>query len=273
MSNEPTTTIVEPHDNSGPIATRATLVPESSVWLQIIERAVESGKDISQLGQLLDLQQKWEAEQARKAFVAAFAAFKAEAPTNIGRGGTVDFTSQKGRTNYNYVKLDAAADALVPILSRHGLAHSWDTQQTQQGITVTCHIEHVAGYSRAVTLTAMPDTSGNKNAVQAIGSTITYLQRYTFLSALGIAQGDMDNDGSGGGPVVITDDQVGELNDLIVSTGTNLTRFLEWAEVTALDAMPSDKFTKAIDFLQQKRRKQKPAAPAQAEPREPGAEG
>ena len=40
-----------------------------------------------------------------------------------------------------------------------------------------------------------PDNSGSKNSIQAIGSTTTYLQRYTLFSILGLAAGE-DDDGS-----------------------------------------------------------------------------
>jgi hypothetical protein len=146
----------------------------------------------------------------------------------------------------------------VPLLSKNGLTHSWDTQQDANGlVTVTCHVEHAAGHSKSVTLRAMPDSSGAKNSVQAIGSTITYLARYTFLAALGIAQADLDDDGAGsGGEAKVTADQVGEINDLLVNTKTDLKRFLAWAEVDALDSMPAAMFAKAIDFLNKKKSKQ-----------------
>jgi hypothetical protein len=51
------------------------------------------------------------------------------------------------------------------------------------------------GHSEETTLRAIPDTSGSKNSIQAIGSTVTYLQRYTLLAAVGMAAAGMDNDG------------------------------------------------------------------------------
>jgi hypothetical protein len=42
------------------------------------------------------------------------------------------------------------------------------------------------------------DATGNKNPVQQIGSTVTYLQRYTLLAATGLATSDSDDDGRGG---------------------------------------------------------------------------
>ena len=43
-------------------------------------------------------------------------------------------------------------------------------------------------------MTALADKTGSKNAVQAIGSTVTYLQRYTLIGALGITTADDDMD-------------------------------------------------------------------------------
>ena len=39
------------------------------------------------------------------------------------------------------------------------------------------------------------DTSGSKNAIQAMGSTVQYLRRYTLESVLGIATSSIDVDG------------------------------------------------------------------------------
>jgi hypothetical protein len=41
------------------------------------------------------------------------------------------------------------------------------------------------------------DMSGGKNDIQQIGSTQTYLQRYTLIGGLGLSTADEDNDGCG----------------------------------------------------------------------------
>lgn len=41
------------------------------------------------------------------------------------------------------------------------------------------------------------DNSGGKNPVQAVGSTMWYLQRYSFCAVLGIAPRDQDGDAGG----------------------------------------------------------------------------
>jgi hypothetical protein len=49
-------------------------------------------------------------------------------------------------------------------------------------------------------LEGAPDTSGSKNSIQAVGSTVSYLERYTLLAATGLAAKDQDDDGRGGAP-------------------------------------------------------------------------
>jgi ERF superfamily len=62
---------------------------------------------------------------------------------------------------------------------------------------VTCILTHQMGHSEETTLAGAPDNSGSKNSIQAIGSTVTYLERYTLLAATGLAAANGDNDGQG----------------------------------------------------------------------------
>lgn len=153
---------------------------------RLIEVALQSGADVAQLEKLMDMQLRWEANEARKAFVTAMSAFRAEAPT-IGKN--------KAGHNSNYASIDNITNTINPLLAKHGLSFGWVTEQGET-ITVHCDVTHVQGHSQRVSLSAGPDTSGSKNSIQAIGSTVSYLQRYTLLSALGLATGEHDNDGN-----------------------------------------------------------------------------
>ena len=150
------------------------------------------------LAKLMDLQERWEKNTARKEYVAAMSEFKKSAPPAILKHSKVDFTTGKGRTNYNYANLGDVTTQVTPLLAKHGLHAAWETAMPQNGpISVTCHITHSAGHRESVTLSGPADMSGNKNAMQAIGSAVTYLQRYTLLAALGLATME-DDDGRGG---------------------------------------------------------------------------
>ncbi len=164
---------------------------------QLIALALERQADPNTLSKLMDLQERWEAGRSRKAFVAAMTAFKQEAPAVLKKNDQVDFTTAKGRTHYNYANLGSIVQEITAILGKHELSASWSTSQEGNNVTVTCHVTHIAGHRESVALTGPIDESGNKNRIQAVGSTVTYLQRYTLLAALGLATGE-DEDGTGG---------------------------------------------------------------------------
>jgi hypothetical protein len=93
--------------------------------------------------------------------------------------------------------LSDVTDAIGPALARHQLSYEWDIHQASNAITVDCILTHVQGHSKKVTLTAAPDNSGMKNAIQQVASTTTYLQRYTLLAITGMSTKGMDDDGRG----------------------------------------------------------------------------
>lgn len=174
-------------------------LPEKQEPSQLIALALERQADPEILKKLMDLQERWEAGQARKAYVAAMTAFKQEAPAVLRKNDKVDFTSARGRTAYNYANLGSIVQEISALLGKHQLSASWSTEQQANRVTVSCHITHVGGHRESVTLNGPIDESGNKNLIQAVGSTVTYLQRYTLLAALGLATIEDDDDGRKGG--------------------------------------------------------------------------
>lgn len=173
-------------------------VPEAQVLstpLRMLEIAVSQNADIAKLEKLMELHQRWEANEARKAFVGAMAQFKAE-PMNILKRKDVNIP---GGAKFKHATLADVVDGVVANLSKYELSHKWITEQDGDAITVTCVITHVAGHSESTQLKAPPDAGPGRNKIQAIGSTITYLQRYTLMAVCGLAAKDMDNDGGSAG--------------------------------------------------------------------------
>ena len=68
------------------------------------------------------------------------------------------------------------------------------------------------GHFETTSLTAAGDQSGGKNAIQALGSTISYLERYTILALTGLSTHEMDDDAKG--VEYITEKQLSSLVDL-----------------------------------------------------------
>lgn len=165
---------------------------------RLLEMAVTNGAGIETLERLMALQERFDANEARKAFVRDMAAFKAN-PPEIVKAKLVDFTTQKGRTTYMHAELGAMCVALTTGLASHGFSHGWKVSQDGTRITVTCTITHRMGHSESVSLSGSPDDSGGKNAIQSVASTVTYLERYTLVASTGIVPISMpDDDGRGG---------------------------------------------------------------------------
>jgi len=159
----------------------------------LLQVALSSGADLDRLERLMDLQQKWEANEARKAYTAAMAEFKLN-PPEILKKKRVEF----GNTKYNHAELGDVAEAIVAGLAEVGVSHRWIPTQDGQKITVTCELMHLRGHSESISLTGAPDASGQKNGVQQIASTVTYFCRYTLLLACGLAtKAIVDDDGRG----------------------------------------------------------------------------
>lgn len=210
---------------------------------QMLQIAVEQNADLDKLQQLMDLQDRWEANQARKAFVEAMSGFRGACPA-IDR-------DRKGH-NSNYATLAGTIEQIKALLSQHQLSHSWRTQQEGQMVTVTCTVTHSMGHSESTSLTAAPDTGPGKNSIQAIGSAVSYLQRYTLFAILGLASKDMDNDGAGAAKQekFITSVQAKRLRDAAKFVGKDDSYICKKAQIGAVEDLHAARFEGALKHLQ-----------------------
>lgn len=158
--------------------------------------AVQKGMDLETIKELRAIQKEWEADEARKSFNNAFAAFKAEA-VQIIKSRTVDAGPLIGK---KYAELFAVVNAVTPALSRHGLSAAWKiTKDDKDWIEVTCILKHALGHSESVAMGGPPDAGGAKSAIQARASTVSYLERYTLKAICGVSEQGEDTDGGGTG--------------------------------------------------------------------------
>lgn len=222
-----------------------TLQPASNAMtpMDMLNQAVERGANIEVLTKLMDLQERWETNQARKAFDAAIAEAKAEiAP--VVRNAT-------GHNNKKYADFAAIARAVDPIITKHGLSYRFRSEQTER-ISVTCILSHKAGHSEQTTLSGPPDGSGSKNAIQAIGSTLTYLQRYSLVQALGLAASNDDDGKASGAAETLSEEQIEAMRRKIIDVDADLSRFLAFIKVERIDDILASKFDAAMAILDKK---------------------
>lgn len=223
--------------------------------MDMLERAVSSNAGVEVISKLMDLQDRWQAGQARRSFDEAMAAAKAEIPV-IMKNREVDFTSSKGRTNYRHEDLAEIARTVDPILTKHGLSYRFrTTSQPNEPVSVTCVVSHRLGHSEENTLTAGRDESGNKNSIQAVGSTITYLQRYTLKAALGLAASNDDDGSASEKPAFITSDQLQRIIALTDEVKADKERFCKYLKIGSLAEILASDFDHAMKLLEAKRSK------------------
>lgn len=159
----------------------------------LLAMAIDKGMNVEALEKLMALQERWEANQARKAFFEALGKFQNIVPELLKSKG-VAYDKTKPPTYYHATLSDIDRQ-IKPGLEECGLSKRFEISDTKEEIRVTCIITHIGGHSESSTMMSYPDDSGGKNKIQSRGSTVTYLQRYTLIAALGLTTADMDIDG------------------------------------------------------------------------------
>lgn len=166
---------------------------ENTALMAMIERVCLSpDADIAKLEKMLDMQERILDRNAKQAFSADFAAMQRELP-RIAENG-------QGHNNAKYALLEDINDSVRPVLYKYGFGVSFSIDQNDSKVTVKAKLSHKLGHYEETCLSLPLDTSGNKNAVQAAGSTISYGKRYAICALLNISTGD-DVDGDNPNPV------------------------------------------------------------------------
>jgi hypothetical protein len=216
-------------------------VPAPTIHI-LINRAMSEGN--------IDVAERLLSMAARRAFNKAVAAAKAKIPVIIK---TADGHHGK------YADFASIARVVDPVIGELGLGYRFRTTQIDAKIAVTCVLFHDEGHSEENTLCGPADSTTNKNPLQAIGSTLTYLQRYTLVQALGLAA-SKDDDGNGAGnfpgdveydppPGSITAEQVIYLRSALKQSGATERAFLQWAKQKRIEDIPAEHYQSCMDGI------------------------
>jgi hypothetical protein len=164
----------------------------------LIESAVASGASVETLERLMTLQERFDKTQAAKAFIAAMQRFQTIKP-ELPKVQEVSYGA--GKTAYKFCPLPEIDKRLREPLQECGLSYRFenDDKLDTGDIGVRCIVTHSDGHSESTTQYAKADQSGNKNPVQAMASTRTYLMRYCLIAAFGLTTADEDDDGQSAG--------------------------------------------------------------------------
>jgi hypothetical protein len=229
-------------------------ISESRAVLATIERlALDPTVSVEKMDHILQMQERILDRRARMAFAEAIADAKAEMPA-ILKNKHVGFESKKegaAKTDYWHEDFAEIAKTIDPILGKFGLSYRFRTVgKPGEPVTVTCIVAHREGHQEETTLTAPHDASGNKNPLQAIGSSVTYLQRYTLKAALGLAASrDDDAQSISNAMDMASPEQIDALKAIAAKAERELSAVLEWAKVDDIAKLTAAKCDEAIAQL------------------------
>lgn len=227
-----------------------SMVPhtDSEAMLSMVERAArDPNVDIDKLERLMLMQERALARQAKADFDAAMADMQPALPSIVERGKAI----VQGAVRYTFSKWEDVNTAIKPILSAHGFALTFRTNFAEQ-ISVTGVLSHRNGHREETTIALPADASGNKNAVQAVASSVSYGKRYTAGALLNLTSHGEDDDAYCAAVECITDAQEAKLAEMLEATGSSKPNFLKWLKVKKLTDLPAKRFDEAFAALKKK---------------------
>jgi hypothetical protein len=173
--------------------------------LEVIARAArDPSVDIDKMERLLEMQERVIARNAKLAFNTALAEMQPRLPVITERGRIiVREKSSNGKRDGDviqdtpFARWEDINEAIRPLLHEYGFSLSFRTGMATDGkVMVTAVLSHKEGHSEETSISLPHDSSGSKNAVQAIGSSTSYGKRYTTLTLLNITSKGEDDDGA-----------------------------------------------------------------------------
>lgn len=218
---------------------------------RLIERALaDPSFDVEKLERLFALAERTRAAQAEQSFNAAMSAAQAAMRS-------IAADAENPQTHSKYATYTALDRAVRPIYVQNGFSLSFYTEDGAPAdhVRVCCKVAHRDGHSERPHIDMPADGKGAKGndvmtKTHATGAAMSYGQRYLLKLIFNIAVGE-DKDGNA--PIErITQEQMGDLQELMDSTNADRTKFLNYFRIKGLAELPAKNFDRAVTMLQAK---------------------
>lgn len=217
---------------------------EGGAFLAVIAAATRDDRvDVGKMQALLEMRRQIMKDEAEIAFNQAMCRLQPRLP-RVDKRGKIIIAPKEGKAGQStpFARYEDIDEAIRSLLAEEGFSVSYDSETTAQGVIWKCIILHSAGHHRISTMPPMPnDTSGSKNAVQAVGSTNQYAKRYSLCNALNIVTKGLDDDGHSAD--YLTDQQVSTITDMLNELALPPARVLKFLEVAGADSIEHIKQT------------------------------
>ncbi len=186
----------------------------ASSLLELMERTLaDPGADLDRLDRIAVIYERALEREAEQAFARALIRMQRRLPVLDELG---EVTDESGAVKSTYASWEDTVEVIRPILFRHGFALSFRPGLSARGEPVVVGVlRHEAGHKEEAELVLPADVSGGKNPVQAVGSSLSYGQRYVTKLLLNLASRRVeDDDGQMAGSVQAERDAIVEINAL-----------------------------------------------------------
>jgi hypothetical protein len=193
---------------------RRLAVPGASSLLELMERSLaDPSADLDRLDRIAVIYERALSREAEQAFARALIQMQRRLPVLDELG---EVTDESGAVKSTYASWEDTVETIRPILFRHGFALSFRPGISPRGEPVVVGVlRHEAGHKEEAELVLPADVSGGKNPVQAVGSSLSYGQRYVTKLLLNLASRKLDDDdGQMAGSVQAERDAIVEINGL-----------------------------------------------------------
>lgn len=240
------------------IATRKPIASPEGVELgQLLRAAVEKDISVESLEKLVALYERMADRQASQEFSDALAAFQQECPP-VPRTALGEIKTQRGGTfQWTYAPLDTIAATVRPILHKHGLSFTWDTEITENRLRMACWVRHRNGHREKAGITVpIESPSPNMSEHHKHSATFKLCQRLTLIAALGLTDADEDKDERD--PRPISEDQAIRLQEAMEDVHLSKARLLKLLGhgIERIEEMPDFLYETAMNLITMKRRQQ-----------------
>jgi hypothetical protein len=228
---------------------------DAATIMAVISRAASDPNcDVERMERLMAMHERHEARNAAAAFAAALADMQTELPSIGERGNAAN--------RYTYALWEDVNAAIKPVLSKHGFALSFRVD-CSNGITVTGVLSHKSGHREETSITLPADASGNKNAVQAVASSVSYGKRYTAGALLNLTSHGEDDDAFAAAVALIDDEQAAKIREWIAAVEADEKKFIRYlaslskrSKIERIEDLPASLYEDAIRALRAKQKAQ-----------------
>jgi len=179
-----------------------------------MERSLaDPSADLDRLDRVAVIYERALAREAEQKFALALIQMQRRLPVLDELG---EVTDASGEVKSTYAPWEDTVETIRPVLFRHGFALSFRPGLSLKGEPVVVGvIRHAAGHKEEAELVLPADVSGGKNPVQAVGSSLSYGQRYVTKLLLNLASRRVgDDDGQMAGETRAEQDAIVEINTL-----------------------------------------------------------